>query len=99
MLRLIEKPTKPIMPCNYIYSIIYINKFLVPSNFQYHNFILFCNLGFPMSYKTLGSTLIFQFQRVHILLDIILLISYFFHYHLIPNYKVRNPISNKNKRQ
>ena len=59
----------------------------------------FCNLGFPISYKTHGSTLIFQFQRVHILLDIILLISYFFHYHLIPNYKVRNPISNKNKRQ
>ena len=52
-----------------------------------------------MSYKTFGISLLFQFQRVHVLLGITFLISYYCPSHIILYYKVRNPISNKNKRQ
>jgi uncharacterized membrane protein len=40
-----------------------------------HRFIFlhFFNLRFPMSYKTVGISLLFQFQRVHILLGYYLL--------------------------
>jgi hypothetical protein len=88
--------------CNCIYFIILINlPFLQILNTAIYLFIfiIFCHLRIPMSYKTLGITLLFQFQKVHILFGITILISYYCHSHLIVNYKVRYPTSNAKKKK
>ena len=84
----------------YLYILHYTNKIFVSSNFQYHKLfifheIVFFYLGFPMSYKTLGITLVSQFQRVHILLGIALIISNYCRSHLTSNVIFKNFSTNK----